>query len=57
MPNIQVYLASEKGYEGVVGTTLGLLPFSIPFAIILGAFVGVAGGLLHKGWKQLRVQA
>lgn len=57
MSDIKVYLASEKGYRGIVGMTFGLLPFSVPFATILGAIMGVFGGYLYKGWTRIRMQA
>ncbi len=33
---IKDYLMSEKGYWGVVGTTVGMLRYALPFCLLLG---------------------
>lgn len=46
IPTIKQYLLSDKGYWGVVGTTVGMLQYSLPFAALLGAVLGYIGGRL-----------
>jgi hypothetical protein len=57
MPDIKTYLLSPKGYWGVVGTTVGFLPFILPIAVALGGALGAAGGLLIKVWARFRATA
>jgi hypothetical protein len=57
LSDIQLYLASDKGYESVVGTTLGLLPFSMAFAILVGGILGAIGGLTKTAWLRWQTKA
>lgn len=43
---IREYLRADKGYYGVVGTTVGMLGYTLTFAVLFGALLGWLGGSL-----------
>jgi hypothetical protein len=51
IPTIKEYLMSEKGYWGVVGTTVGMLQYALPFCILLASVLGLIGGSLGSSSK------
>lgn len=51
IPTIKEYLTSDKGYWGVVGTTVGMLQYSLPFCILLASILGLIGSSLGS-WSR-----
>jgi hypothetical protein len=49
MASIHDYLASDKGYWGVVGTTVGMLQYILPVTGVLAAVFGAVGAAVG-GW-------
>ena len=52
IPTIKAYLVSEKGYWGVVGTTVGMLQYALPFCVLLASVLGLIGSSLGS-WSRL----
>ena len=51
IPTIKEYLMADKGYWGVVGTTVGMLQYILPFAILFAGLLGLIGAALGSRWK------
>jgi hypothetical protein len=49
--SIKEYLRADKGYYAVVGTTVGMLGYTLAFAVLFGACVGWVGGSLGL-WRR-----
>ena len=49
-PNVQAFLLSPIGHATVRGTSLGLVPIVMVWAVILGAVMGYLGGRVGRRW-------
>jgi hypothetical protein len=48
--NVQAFLLSANGHETVRGTSLGLVPIVVIWAVTLGAAMGYLGGRIGRRW-------
>jgi len=49
--NVQAFLLSPSGHETVRGTSLGLVPIVVIWAVTLGAVIGYLGGRIGRRWQ------